>query len=151
MGGIVGTVLNEKKEPIAGAYIEVTQGGIKKLASVTDEEGNYVVKPLTPSRYDVTVKLAGYKTSRTKGVAVTPDMNTRLDFQLDSNTTGEEIVVISEYKQPEIETIRVLCPSGGLGAAYLEAGIKPYVSPADKSKHKQNSPKEKKKRRWLIF
>ena len=52
-GGVVGKVLDEKKEPILGAIVEVSQGGLAKGGNATDEDGNNIVKPLTPARYVV--------------------------------------------------------------------------------------------------
>ena len=45
---ISGRVLDDKKEPMPSAVIQVYQGGILRSGTVTDYDGNYTVKPLDP-------------------------------------------------------------------------------------------------------
>lgn len=59
-GEIAGTVLDEKKQPIIGAVIQVTEGGISKGGAVTDFDGNYVVKPLDAGNYTLVANCIGY-------------------------------------------------------------------------------------------
>ena len=59
-GSIKGVVLDDKDEPVFGATVKVFEGGLVKGNATTDEDGNYVVKPLVPGRYDVTVAYIGY-------------------------------------------------------------------------------------------
>jgi outer membrane receptor protein involved in Fe transport len=103
-GGVVGKVLDEKKEPILGAIVEVSQGGITKGGNATDEDGNYIVKPLSPGRYDVKIMYSSYKTTVVNNVIVSPDKNTTIsaNLELDSKQLGEVTVVA--YKVPLIGT-----------------------------------------------
>lgn len=101
-GGVTGKVLDEKKEPIPGAVVEVSQGGITKGGTATDEDGNYIVKPLAPGRYDVKVQYASYKTKLTQNVLVSPDKNTVVNANLELNQKELDEVVVVEYKVPLI-------------------------------------------------
>ena len=60
-GAIVGKVTDNNNEVIINAVVQVIQGGIAKGGAVTDYDGNYIVKPLAPGRYDVVVRFIGYK------------------------------------------------------------------------------------------
>ncbi len=103
MGAISGKVTDDKKEAIIGAIIEVTQGGIKKSATVSDKDGNYIVKPLSAGRYDVTVKFASFRTSKTIGVMVSPDRTTTLNIRLELDNKELNEIVIKTYKVPTLQ------------------------------------------------
>lgn len=101
-GAIIGTVIDDKGESIINATVTVTEGGVTKGGAVTDFDGNFVVKPLPPSRYEVTVNYIGFKESVTKGVIVGPNKNTEVKVKLAPSTMLDEVVVI-EYKVPLID------------------------------------------------
>ena len=50
-GAIQGTVVDANGDPVMSAQIQVFRGGIAKGGSVTDFDGNYVVKPLEPGHH----------------------------------------------------------------------------------------------------
>jgi len=103
-GSISGTVYDEKKEPVIGAIVQVFESGATKGGAATDIDGNYVVKPLNPSgNYEVHVKYAGYKEIVLKGVLVSPDKITKLNFNMQINAKELEEVVVRTYKVPLIE------------------------------------------------
>lgn len=103
-GAILGTVVDANGDPIINAQIQVTSGGISKGGAVTDFDGNYVIKPLDPGRYDVKVNYIGQKESQTTGVIVQPGQNTKVNVKLQpSDATRLEEVVITEYKVPLID------------------------------------------------
>lgn len=102
VGGIAGKVLDDTKEPLIGAFVEVSQAGVVKGGTATDEEGNYIIKPLNPGKYDVTFKMASYSTKKITGVIVSPDRNTTVntDLTTDAKQLNEQIVVA--YRVPLI-------------------------------------------------
>ncbi len=102
VGGISGTVLDNNKEPLIGAFVEVKQGGIKKLGTVTDVDGTYILKPLNPGSYEVEVKSATFKTKVVKGVSVAPDRNTTLNFAMEEDPKQLDEVVVIDYEVPLI-------------------------------------------------
>lgn len=103
MGSIQGTVLDDKKEPVVNAAVQVMEGGILKGGAVTDYDGNYEVKPLSPGRYDVKVQLQSYKTSITTGVIVSPDKITGVNFSMELASKQLNEVVITGYKVPLVD------------------------------------------------
>ncbi len=102
-GSITGTVVDENKEPVIGAIVEVSQGGIVKGGMPTDVDGNYTIKPLSPGKYDVKVSYSSYKTSLTTGVLVQPDKTTGHNVGLELNPSKLDEVVITSYKIPLID------------------------------------------------
>ncbi|MCB0697057.1 MAG: von Willebrand factor type A domain-containing protein [Chitinophagaceae bacterium] len=101
-GSIVGNVVDDRSEPVISAVVQAFQGGIMKGGTTTDFDGNYVIKPLQPGRYDVTVKYIGYKESKTVGIIVSVGKPTEVKFKLNPSTTLDEIVIV-DYKVPLID------------------------------------------------
>lgn len=102
-GELSGIVLDSKGEPIIGAVVAVSQGGIPKGGAQTDPDGRFSIKPIDAGRYDVTATYLGYKQMRITGVVVNPDKQTGLKFSLESSTDLKEVVVIS-YKVPLVDS-----------------------------------------------
>lgn len=101
-GAVVGTVIDDKGEPVINAQVRAVEGGMTKGGAVTDFDGNFVIKPLAPGRYDVIVNYIGYKESKTTGVIVGPDKNTEVKTKLQPSTMLDEVVIV-EYKVPLID------------------------------------------------
>ena len=103
-GAISGTILDEKKETVIGAVVEVSQGGIVRGGAVTDADGKYVIKPLNPgTNYEISVKYTGYQEQRQTGVQITSNITTYLNFNLKVVATDREEVVVTAYKVPLIK------------------------------------------------
>ncbi len=103
VGGISGKVTDNTKEGIIGALVDVSQGGVKVITVVTDEDGNYIAKPLNPGRYNLTVKHAGFIPETIKGIIVSPDKNTNVNVVLKANTKELEEIVVAQYKVPLVD------------------------------------------------
>ncbi len=101
-GAITGTVLDEKKEPIIGAIVQVLEGGVVKGGAATDVDGVYYIKPIAPGRYTVRVSYTSYKTSETQGVIVSPDKTTEVKVSMELNAKKIDEVVVTAYKVPLI-------------------------------------------------
>lgn len=102
-GAIIGTVLDEKKEPMIGATIIVLEGKVVKGGTATDVDGTYMVKPLAPGRYDLKVTANGYKTHLVTGVLVSPDKNTKVDVSMQPNSKKLKATTVTAYKVPLID------------------------------------------------
>lgn len=102
-GAISGTVLDEKKQPILGAIIEVTQKGIRKGGAATDEDGKYTIKPLSAGRYEVKISYTSYISKLVKDVIVSPDRTTSVNAQLQLNQKELDEVKVIAYKVPLID------------------------------------------------
>ncbi len=70
--GIRGQLLDEKKEPLVSAVVHVFLNGTVQGANVTDYDGNFIIKPLSPGRYSLIAHYQGYDTLAAE-VLVTPD------------------------------------------------------------------------------
>jgi hypothetical protein len=44
--------------------------GVQAGGATSDFEGNYVIKPITPGKYDIRCSYVGYKTLLTKGLII---------------------------------------------------------------------------------
>lgn len=103
-GEISGTVVDDKNEAVFGAIVQVTSGGITKGGAVTDENGEYVIKPLAPGRYDMKVNYSGYKENITKEILVAAGRTTKVNVKMEvSSSTVLNEVVIKEYAIPLID------------------------------------------------
>ncbi len=101
---IAGRVLDEKKEAMINASVQVYQGGILKGGVVTDYDGNYSVKPLEPGTYDVLVLYTGYDSMITTNVLVSPGNRTTQNFQMARHNPKElKTVTIVAYKKPLVD------------------------------------------------
>ncbi|MCW3122280.1 MAG: TonB-dependent receptor [Flavipsychrobacter sp.] len=101
---ISGRVLDEKKEPMPSAVIQVYQGGILRSGTVTDYDGNYTVKPLDPGYYDVLVLYTGYDSIKETGVIVTPGARTTRNYSLSRHNDRElKTITVIAYKKPLVD------------------------------------------------
>src|ERR1043165_6351899 len=100
---IAGTVLDEKKQPLISAAVQVFQGGILKGGVVTDYDGNYVVKPLDPGYYDVMILYAGLDSFLTKGVVVTPGNRTTVNANMRPPRGKELAAVVITWTKPLVD------------------------------------------------
>jgi Carboxypeptidase regulatory-like domain len=81
-GEINGRILDEKKEPMINAAIQVIQNGTLKGGNIADYDGNYVIKPIDPGDYDMQILAIGYDSMNAKSVVVTSGATTTINFQM---------------------------------------------------------------------
>ena len=74
----------------------IIQGG------VTDIDGNYVIKPLNPGRYDIEVTSVGYQPAKQTGILVSVDKITFINLSIGKGIEIKEFV-ITEYVIPLID------------------------------------------------
>lgn len=106
VGEIYGTVTDEKGEPMINASVQVTEGGIAKGGAVTDIDGKFSVKPLSPGSYQVRVSYTGYKQTLIDGVDVTGTgvkVNVKMDQSSANTTLGVVEVKAERYAAPLIQ------------------------------------------------
>src|SRR5262245_22958862 len=74
VGEIRGKVVEKgTKEGVAFASVAAFLNGAQVQGTVTDIDGNYSIKPLTPAKYDVKATSVGYTPAEVKGVLVSAD------------------------------------------------------------------------------
>src|SRR6185295_11076280 len=102
-GEIRGRVLEKgKNEGVPFASVAALQDGAQIQATVTDIDGNYSIKPLTPGRYDVKATCVGYSPAQTSGVLVSIDNAAFANIEMGK---GVELkaVEVSDYVVPLID------------------------------------------------
>ncbi|MGN6566451.1 MAG: carboxypeptidase regulatory-like domain-containing protein [Flavipsychrobacter sp.] len=104
-GEINGVVLDSKSnEPIIGAIVQASVGGVPKAGAQTDIDGKFSIKPIDAGTYTVTVKYINYQTNQITGVIVTPDKTTGLKFKLTEATKELNAVTVTAYKIPLVDS-----------------------------------------------
>ena len=68
----------------------------------TDFDGNYDINPIPPGTYDLRATFVGYNTYVSKGVVITANKITFLDFTMSMQSEMLDQVEIVDYKVPLI-------------------------------------------------
>jgi len=93
-GKITGIVTDSSGANIAGAEVaaENTATGIV-LKTVTNESGDYTFPVLSPSRYRLLVRKAGFESINRSGIELAVSQTARIDFSLKVGSTQETVEV----------------------------------------------------------
>ncbi|MGH9161898.1 MAG: TonB-dependent receptor domain-containing protein [Vicinamibacteraceae bacterium] len=105
-GRLVGTVSDPDDAVVPGATVTVTRAGTNVSRTVvTNATGEYVVTPLDPGAYDVTVTLSGFETVVQQGVRLEPGRYAvRVDVQLTLGRTTDTVEVTAGAPLLDTET-----------------------------------------------
>lgn len=101
-GSIGGTITDVKDNtPLIGATVKLVGYNI---GAITDDNGNYIILNVDVGTYDVEASYIGYNAIKQKGVKVSVDQRTKINFELSSGeiVTGP-IDVVAERKGIEVE------------------------------------------------
>jgi len=90
------------KEGIPFASVAATVNGTQIQAAVTDFDGNFVIKPLPPGKYDVKATSVGFQPAIRANVLVTVDKASFVDFELGKGIELGPVEVV-EYAVPLID------------------------------------------------
>lgn len=104
-GAIKATLIDEKtKEPLAFANVIVTSNGVQVGTGTTDFDGNVIIKPLDPGKYNVKAVYVGYNKREMTGVVVGADKTAYVTIGLvnDGGVQLDEVQIIS-YTEPLID------------------------------------------------
>jgi len=103
-GALQGKLTDAKtKEPIAFANVMVELGGKMVNGGTTDIDGKYVIKPISPGKYDVKVSYVGYEKLMIQGVIINANKTRWLDIKLKTTATTLDVYVVKAYKVPLID------------------------------------------------
>lgn len=103
-GSLAGKITDKAtKEAIPFVNLIVEMGGKQMGGATTDFDGNFIIKPLNPGRYDLKASYVGYKPIMITQIVVSPDKITRQDIPMESSATTLNVVEVIEYKVPLIE------------------------------------------------
>jgi len=84
--GIVMDSVNNEPMPFVNVVLKDDSGSLVS-GGTTDNDGKYNINPVAPGEYDVQVSFTGYRTLIIKGVLVSPNAPTVLDFKMNSTPT----------------------------------------------------------------
>lgn len=102
MGEIHGRVL-ETDGPSLGAVVVATQGE-RRVGTVTDDDGKFVLKPLLPGVWTVTASMMGMRSEEVSGVEVLPENNSYVkDLLLVPAEIGGVVVTKRRWEKPMID------------------------------------------------
>ena len=102
-GALKGKVLDKvTREPLPFVNIIVEVGGTSVGGSASDFDGNFMIKPIPPGRYDVKATYVGYKPTMYKGVIIVADQIQFLDIEMESTAQVLETFEVIDYKVPLI-------------------------------------------------
>ncbi len=134
-GSIHGQVQDEKGEGLIGATVQIVDANGKSTGQggAADIDGNYEISALMPGVYNIKCAFIGYETQLIKGVVVSADKPTILNFQMKArpnNATTEDVVIVTKkYCKPLIDkadckiesrtSSRKVRNSGGLNVANI--------------------------------
>lgn len=101
-GAIKGQILNSNNEPVFGAVIRISQGGILIGGTTTDEKGMYTYKPLNPGLYELLVTSVETQAKRMSNIEVGSEKTSYVDMKVTPNELPEVIVEVV-YEKPLID------------------------------------------------
>ena len=102
-GRIVGQVFDPQHASVVGATITVTNPATNISETVkSDASGNYVVTPLDPGTYSVSVSAQGFETEVRKGIELTVGQAAEVDLDLHIGAANAKVEVTTEA--PILET-----------------------------------------------
>jgi hypothetical protein len=102
-GSINGTVTDPSGAVVAGATVTATSSATNVAATqTTSSAGDYVLSPLTPGDYTVTITAGGFKTFTQEHVAVDALAQTSLKSRLSIGASSETVTVTSA--PPQLDT-----------------------------------------------
>ena len=100
-GSITGVVLDDTKQPLPSAVIQLFQNNVLKGGAATDFDGYYKLDSIPPGEYDVMVTYYGLDTFLTTGVVLKSGSHVNVNVPMRrSNNSAYQIEIISGYVKP---------------------------------------------------
>lgn len=100
-GSISGRVTDSSKSVLQGAAVELQPGNI---VVVSDAQGQYYVKSLTPGTYTITITYVGF-TLFTTSLEITSGHNSVVDAEMRVASASDQVLVTAERPSGEAEDI----------------------------------------------
>ena len=97
-----GKVTDDNGEPVLFGNVAIFLNDVLVTGTQTDFDGNYSINNIDPGTYDVQASQVGLQTKRISDVVIIANKANRLNIELTSGVTLEEVVVV-DYKVPLIE------------------------------------------------
>ena len=100
-GSVKGKVIDtESGDPLPFVNVVVEQKGNIITGSTTDFDGKYVIKSISPGKYDIKVKFVGYKPTLIQGVLVTAGKIQFVDIKMGTTAAQMDAFEVIEYTVP---------------------------------------------------
>jgi hypothetical protein len=105
LGEIRGKILDAKtKKPLDYVSVTLKLNGVTKASTLTDDDGNFIIKTLQPGSYDLFATYIGYLNQTITGVNVTADEIRFVNFSMTKSEEGQTLKeVVVEYKKPLVD------------------------------------------------
>ena len=104
-GQITGSVTDASGAVIAGATVAAVNDGTGlKRDAVTNEQGNYLLSPLPPGVYRVSVTKTGFRSVARTSLTLAVDQTVRMDIALELGTVSETVEVSATGAQVDQDT-----------------------------------------------
>lgn len=95
-GSVAGVVTDPSGAVIPGALITVKDSGKRFIyTATTDEAGRYLVRPLPPSGYRLSIEASGFKTHVQEGLVLSVNQNASMDASLTLGVGAQSVEVTS--------------------------------------------------------
>ena len=102
-GRLQGKVFDkDSREPIPFANIVLENGGTMVGGATSDFDGNYVINPIPPGKYDLKATFIGFNPITVKGVNITGNQITFYDVVMLKSSINLETVEVIDYAVPLI-------------------------------------------------
>ena len=102
-GGVYGTIVDDKGEPIPFANVAILQSGQLVTGSTTDFDGQYKIKSLKPGGdYTIKASVVGFTAQERTGVVIKAGQNSEVKFEMSAGVKLDEVQVVA-YVVPLIE------------------------------------------------
>ncbi|MFZ4463436.1 MAG: carboxypeptidase regulatory-like domain-containing protein [Bacteroidales bacterium] len=92
----------DSREPVAFANIVLENGGTMVGGATSDIDGNYVINPIPPGKYDLKATFVGYNQVTVRGVNITGNQITFYDIVMSSTSINLGTVEVVDYAIPLI-------------------------------------------------
>lgn len=118
--GLSGKLLDkETNEYIPFANIVVSQNGNFVSGGVTDFNGDFNIKPLSPGSYDVEISSLGYEKRKYERIVIKSGTTTYLECTLNTSSEILQEVVVHSFQEPLIDKSNTTSSSTG-GSEYYD-------------------------------
>lgn len=104
-GEIYGTITDETNNPFPGVVVKVTQGGLMKGGTITEDDGTYSVKPLPPGSYTIQFSSTGYATKEVSAISVSSGGSVKINSKMvvqEKDALGGKTVIAVGYRNPVV-------------------------------------------------
>ena len=103
-GTIKGTVLNEKSAPMPYAPVAILQDSTIVASTLTDDNGEFAFKNLTPGKYNIKSVYSSYNTFLLEKVSVNPNQVRYVTINMTlSSTKLPDVIITAKFIEPAFD------------------------------------------------